>query len=339
MLAPDVALTDLDGRHWRNWYRLLAPPGVRERPRWALVIVERAEPLQVARVIVAGDAARGILDGAEAPLRSLEPRALAALARALGVGAVIAVETGALAALSAEVERQLSLDADLVEQGLVVLRALKRLAGRGVWTEPALLDLLPAPPYEAVQRTFDLLIPDGTAMLAYVVEDDRSRLHASIIARKRGGHVDAAATHQAIADLVPEAALARDWQKQHRRVLAAVEERFARPSVAVFCERATLQRVITGPGDQLAREINQRSVVLDPAPAWLLGLLGGATMAAMASRGARALAAFLPSSARERAGELAQRAQSAMRDSGAHPFALLGFDPLELWASLKRFYR
>jgi hypothetical protein len=28
-----------------------------------------------------------------------------------------------------------------------------------------------------------------------------------------------------------------------------------------------------------------------------------------------------------------------MKDSGAHPFALLGFDPIELWAALKHHYR
>ena len=47
--------------------------------------------------------------------------------------------------------------------------------------------------------------------------------------------------------------------------------------------------IITGPSDQLARELNAKRVVIDPAPAWLLGLLGGAAVAAMAGRaGARA---------------------------------------------------
>ncbi len=339
MLAPDLALTDLDGRHWANWYALLAPPRVIDRPRWALVVLESSAPVRVARVIVAGDGARGAIDPAEITLTSLEHRHLAGLARTLDVGAVIALEHDALARLSAEVERHLSLDQDLVAQGLVVLRALKRMAGHGVWSEPHLLDLLPAPAYEPIQRTFDLLIPDGTAMAAYVIEDDRSKVHASIIAVKRDGDVVAAATHQAIADVVSEAALARDWRRQYKRVLAGVEERFARPSVALFLERDTLLRVLTGPGDQLGRELNAKNLVIDPAPAWLLGLLGGATVAAIATRGARALAAMLPSSARERATGLAQRAQSAMKESGAHPFALLGFDPLELWASVKHFYR
>jgi len=333
VLARDLSLTEVDGRHWRNWWTLLVPPGVLEHPRWALAIVRSRDPLEVERVIVAG---RGVV---EAELRGLDPVSLRALARRVDVGAVIAIEVGALARFSAEVERAVSLDQDLVEQGLVAWRALKRMSGRGVWSEPHLLDLLPAPHFEPLQRTFDLLIPDDSALLAYVIEDDQRAIHASILARKRAGDIELASTHRMIEDLVPEAGFARDWRKQTRRVLAAVEERIARPSIGLFLERDTLLRVVTGPADQLARELTARNVILDPAPAWLLGLLGGATVAAVATRGARALASFLPQAARDRASALAQRAQTAMKDSGAHPFALLGFDPIELWASVKHFYK
>jgi hypothetical protein len=190
-----------------------------------------------------------------------------------------------------------------------------------------------------VQRTFDLLVPDRSAMIAYVIDDDRRAVHASIIAVKAGGDVTRAATHRAIADLVPEPSFARDWETSYRRVLTAVEDRFARPSIALFAERATVLGVLTGPSDQLARELNARRVVIDPAPAWLLGLLGGAAVAALAGRAATALAGMLPQSTRERASALASRARDAIKDSGAHPFALLGFDPLELWARLKHYYQ
>jgi hypothetical protein len=80
-------------------------------------------------------------------------------------------------------------------------------------------------------------------------------------------------------------------------------------------------------------------VIIDPAPAWLLGLLGGAAVAAMANRAGRALASMLPQSTRDMANALKNRAQTAMKESGAHPFALLGFDPLELWARVKHHYR
>jgi hypothetical protein len=298
---------------------------------WALAILDRGT---LTHVIVRGEGARELV-----PLPGLHARALAQYARTLGVAAVIAIERRVIAELSAEIDGALRLDQDLVAQGLVMLRALKKHAGHGIWTEPALLELLPAPAYEPLQRTFDVLVPDRSAMLAYIIEDDRSRIHASIIAVKAHGDVVRAATHRAIGDLVPESAFARAWDSDVRRVLDAVEQRFARPSIALFTERSTLMRVVTGPSDQLARELNAKRVVIDPAPAWLLGLLGGAAVAAMAGRAATAIASMLPTSTRERASALASRAREVIKESGASPFALLGFDPIELWSQLKHHYR
>jgi len=330
VLSPEIDLADLDARHWTNWWRLLVPPRVLAQPAWALAILDGGS---LAKLIVTG---KGSID----PLPTFPgTKSLAAWARTLGVAAVIAVERELVAQLSAEIEGALRFDQDFAEQGLVALRALKKHTGHGLWTEPALLELLPAPTYEPLQRTFDLLVPDRSALVAYVIDDDRARIHASVIAVKDDGDLIRAATHRAIADLVPEASFARDWQKQQKRVLAAVEERFAKPSIALFLERATLLRILTGPSDQLAREINQKHVVIDPAPAWLLGLLGGAAVAAMAGRAATALASMLPQGARDRGRAIAERAKDALKDSGAHPFALLGFDPLELWSRVKHFYR
>lgn len=334
MLSPELQLTDLDARQWKNWWRLLVPQRVLEPTRWAIAVLDRAT---LVHLIIRGEGARDLVPLPGLP--EITPKALAAYARTLGVAAVIVVERRVIAELSAEIDGALQLDQDLIEQGLVVLRALKRHAGRGVWTEPALLDLLPTPGYEAVQRTFDLLVPDRSALVGYVIEDDRRAIHASIIAVKADGDIVRAATHRAIADLVPEASFARDWDKQYRRVLEAVEDRFARPSLALFAERATVIDVITGPSDQLARELNAKRVVIDPAPAWLLGLLGGTAVAALAGRAATAIAGMLPQSTRDRASALATRARDAIKDSGAHPFALLGFDPIELWSRLKHYYR
>ncbi len=331
MLSPELELRDLDARHWRNGWRLLVPPRVLDRPRWALVIVDGGIE-RVIKIVIAGEAAPGSVPCV--PLPGVAPAQLAAFAKQLGVGSVVVVERRLIAALSSEIEAALRPDQDGVAQALVALRALKKHAGKGLWTEPPVLDLLPAPAFDSVQRTFDLLVPDRSALVAYVIEDDRQRVHTSIIATKDGGDIMRAAGHRAIADLVSEPALARDWEKGYKRVLAAVEERFAKPAIGVFLERATLLDVVTGPADQLARELNAKRVVIDPAPAWLLGLLGGAAVAAMAGRAASALAHMLPQSARDRASALASRAKGAI-----DPFALLGFDPIELWQRLKHHYR
>lgn len=338
VISPELELHDLDARHWRNGWRLLVPPRVLDKPRWALVIVD-GTPDKVLKVIVAGHDARGSIDPASAPLPGVSERALAAYAKQLEVGSVIVVDRQLIKQLSLEIESALRFDVDGIAQSLVALKALKKHAGKGIWTEPALLELLPAPAIDPIQRTFDLLIPDRSALVAYVIEDDRSRVHTSIIAVKDDGDIVRAAQHRAIADLVPEAKLALGWDKQYKRVLAAVEERFAKPSIALFIERATLMKVLTGPSDQLAREYNAKNVIIDPAPAWLLGLLGGAAVAAIAGRAGKALAAMLPQSTRDQARALANRAQDVLKESGAHPFALLGFDPIELWSRLKHHYR
>jgi hypothetical protein len=333
VLSPEIDLAGLDARHWNNWWQLLVPPRVLAQPAWALAILDGGK---VIKLVVTK---RGALDPQATPLPGLTERDLAGWAKTLGVAAVIAVERSVMGQLAHDIESALRLEQDLVEQGLVALRALKRHAGKGVWTEPPLLDLLPAPAYEPIQRTFDLLVPDRSALVAYVIEDGGKRIYSSIIAVKDEGDIVRASTHRAIADLVPEMSFARTWQKDYKRVLAAVEDRFAKPSVALFLERQTLMKILTGPSDQLPREVNAKSVIIDPAPAWLLGLLGGATVAAMAGRAATALAGMLPQRTRDAATSIANRARDAMKESGAHPFALLGFDPIELWSRIKHYYR
>ncbi len=331
MLSPELDLAGLDARHWKNWWQLVVPPRVLAQPAWALAILDGGTPI---KVIVTG---KGSID--PAGWTGVGEKELAAYAKSLGVAAVIAIERSVMSELAREIESALRFDQDLVEQGLVALRALKRHAGKGVWTEPPLLDILPAPAYEPLQRTFDLLIPDRSALAMYVIEDDRSRIHSSIIALKDEGDIVRASTHRAIADLVPEASFARDWQKGYKRVNTAIEDRFGKPSIALFLERGSLMKILTGPSDQLPREYNAKTVIIDPIPTWLLGLLGGATVAAMAGRAATALAGMLPQRTRDAAAAVANRARDAMKESGAHPFALLGFDPIELWSRIKHFYR
>jgi len=338
VLAPDVELAGLDARHWRNAWRLFTPPGVRDRPRWALIVVDGTPPRPI-KAVIGGDRARGAIELVELGWTSAEPAALAAIASRLDVGAVIVVARGLFAELAREIDSALRLDQHGAEQALITWRAIKLHAGRALWVHPPLLELLPAPGLDPLQRTFDLLVPDGSALVGYVIEDDRQRVHTAVIAIKEGGQITRVLGHRAIADLVDERQLASDWRRHRARVLAAVEERFAKPAIGVFVERATLLGVMTGPSDQLARELDADRIAIDPAPAWLLGLLGGAAVAAIAGRAASMLASMLPQRTRDRASALRARAETALKESGAHPFALLGFDPLALWAELKRYYR
>lgn len=374
MLAADIELVDIDGAHWRHWYELLVPSRLRGEAHWALLFVDGALPARPVAGLIHDDAARadarirpwhpGCADaGEDVAIGVIAPGALADVCRALGVDAVVVVDLRIVPELYDDIARALAgsdrargdrpaagddiagmprgelAAGDLVAQSLACLRACKRHGGRGIWTHPPMLDRVPPVAHEPMQRTFDLLIPDHSSLVAYVFEDDASDVHASLIAVKRGGDIDLVTTHLGVEDALSGAGLAQSWRQSYRRLLALVDKRYAPASLAVFLERATFERIATGPSDQLAREINARNVIIDPAPAWLLGLLGGATMAAFASRGAKALARMLPTPARRVAADLAHTAQSVMRDSGAHPFDLLGFDPVALWHDLRGLYQ
>ena len=333
MLSRAIEMVDLDGRHLARWLGLLLPPGTAE-PDWAALFVDQAR-----RVVHAVRAGRGAIDPATVGLAGVRPTDLAAARRALGVGLLAVVEVGALGRLQADIDRRLRLDDDYPAQCLTVLRALKRVSGAGLWLEPRLLDLVPPMAPEPLQRTFELLVPHGTSLLAYVFDSRPDDVHTSVIAVVERGDISLVTTHLGLEEALPGPALARSWRAQTGRVISLVAERYAPPSIGVFVDRAAWQRILVGPSDQLAVEMTAGRLVFDPAPAWLRGLLGGAQLAALATRSARNLARFVPPSARRRAAGLAQSAQERLKSSGAHPFALLGFDPVELWHQVRAYYR
>ncbi len=322
MLARDLAVHDLDGRHLAGWLELLLPPGL-ARGRFAVVFL--GADRSPAHAVVSG---RGAV--ADPPFTGTGARELAALRRALDVDVVCVLADGAAARIQADIERALRLDDDYPAQVTTALRVLRRASGTSVWLDPPLLDLVPPLSAEALQRTFDLLIPAPSALTAYVF--DAGSIHASVIAVVEKGDITLVTSHLGIDDALPAATFARSWRSETRRALSLIDERYAEPSIGFFAERAAVLRVLSGPGDQLATELSARTIVIDPAPAWLRGLLGGAQIAAAA---ARSLGRFVPPAAR-RAAEAAQR---RFADSGAHPFALLGFDPIALWRQVRHYYR
>ena len=332
MLRPDVEMIDLDGRHLAAWLGMVAPPGA-AAPSWAIAFVEGRRVVHAVRT---GD---GGIDPDQVDVGDLGPGALAAARRALGVSFLAVLEVGALGRLHRAIDGRLRLADDYPTQWLTILRALRELRGAGAWVDPPFLDLVPALAAEPIARTFELLVPDDSALLAYVFDSRPADVHASIIAVVEGGEIARVTTHLSLADALPGTTLARGWKDQIDRVLALVGERHAEPSIGVFADRAAVDRILAGPADQLTRELSAGHVVIDPAPAWLRGLVGGAQIAAFASRRARSFARFVPSSARRAASGLAQSAQDRLKSAGAHPFALLGFDPIALWHQVRAYYR
>ena len=333
MLADDIAMVDIDGRHVRGWVELLLPPGLRAEPRWALVALDRGRPIHAIR------GGEGALELDRLRFAGTGRQALRALRSRLGVDVLLVFEREALGRLAASAESRLSLRDHYTAQSLVWLAAFRAEHRAGIWLDPPLADLLPPLRADALERTFDLLIPDGSAMVAAIIDDDRRQLLASAIAVKDRSRLTEVTTFRAIADALPETTLARGFTTQYRRANALIGQRVAEVSVAVYAERAAVHRILSGPADQLSRELASRALIIDPMPRWLAALIGGASAAALAGRGARRLGALLPGPARRAAQSIAAEGARRVRESGAHPWQVLGFDPLELWRKVRGYYR
>ena len=333
MLSDDLALTSIDGRHFRGWFDVLLPLGLREMPSWALLVCEKDVLIHA---VISG---RGAVESAEIPFSGTARADLIKTRDALGVDAVLAVTTRAFGELSAQAEREVVLGEHYTAQAVRWVAAVRKANRSEIWLEPPLIDLLPPLTSDSLERAFNLFVPDDTAVAAYVIADDRSRVEASVIAVKRAGRLSEVSTHAAIADRLSESRLANNWTAESRTALDRIGARFAPVSAAFFIERAALWRILSGPPDQLARELKNKTALIDPMPRWLTGLLGGAAAMAAAQRGAKKLSGFLPKRARQAAASVAEQASKRARESGAHPWQVLGFDPIELFRNVQRFYR
>ena len=330
MLAHDPKIAWLDRRHLQNWWRLALPPGLNREARFAIVILQQGT---LHHAVLSG---QGALDLAEVPFQGTKPGQLVLLKKALDVEGLLVLESDALTNLFESMERGLGVDDNFAVQGVSLWQCLRK--SEGIWSEPPLLKLIPPLKAPALQKTFNLLVPNNSSLAAYVFDEDARNVHCSVIAQKQEGQISLAAMHPAIRDLVSERELGRGWQDQYKRVNQALSSRFSKPSISVFVERGAVDRILRGPADQIARELRSKKLIVDPAPVWLQGLLGGAAVAAAASESAKKMARFLPKGARKMAGGLADVAQQRMKTSSANPFAKLGFDPIALLQQLRGFY-
>ncbi len=330
MLADDPEIAWLDRRHLQNWWRLALPPGIDHESRFAILVLEQGALVHAIR------SGEGALALAEVPFAGTKRGQLVQLKTALEVEGLLLLERDALVDLFESMERGLQVEGNFATQGIGLWQCLRK--AEGIWAEPPLLDLIPPLRAEALQKTFNLLVPNKSSVAAYVFDEDKRHVHCSVIALKESGKITLATMHPAIRDLVTERELGRNWREHYPRINQALASRFSKPSISVFIERAAVDRILRGPADQLAQELRKKNVIVDPAPLWLQGLLGGTAALAVASQSAKRMARFLPKSARRMAGDLAGVAQDRMKTSGANPFAKLGFDPIELLQQLRGFY-
>ena len=203
-----------------------------------------------------------------------------------------------------------------------MLRVFRDALGKGVLVDPKLLGAAPIPQASLLQMTFDRMLPDRRSLVFYLLHG--GAIYTSLIVAKNAGDIDLITTHDAIADRVPHLSSVRDA----RMVIQAVRERIARPHIGVFLPRSVWYETVDGDRSAIARAMAARRAVIDPAPAWLLAIVGAGVMAEAATRTGR-LAGQLLSASRLGAQLFGSRRAEKLVQTLSNPLDALGLDPWE----------
>jgi hypothetical protein len=315
VISPHIRFDHIDAATWKNTLRLLTPPSPAGR---------KAGPRRPGLVLFIEDGActKALQPGGEL-LRAADfpwggSWSLGRMRRAAGAPWAVAIEEGALERVIDQMDAHARTDEDIVAQGLHFARALRAEVGKGLHVDPDPLARVPVPSYAALQRTADLLLPDGRSAALMVFDGDA--VWASIIVAKERGDLVRVTTHAALGVARPEFR-----RGAHKELLGAIESRVARPHVAGFMTLAAWRDVSSSRPGALAKQAATGEAVLDPAPAWLLALTGMGAVAGMAQGATQLLGRFVPDSIK-----------STARALTASPFAALGFDPISVFVELRK---
>jgi hypothetical protein len=343
MISTRLKFTDIDPVHWARLLDLMLPPPggdpeldlgggalatlarVTSAPRRSSTALSPEMPAVV--LYRKGRIVRIVrLGGGTLPpdaLASPWPEDLRRFRKSRKLPFVAAVDLDALPWLMAEAQRRVALDDDLVAQQLAMLNVFREALGRTVHVDPTPSGEAPPPAHRLLQLTFDRLLPDDTSLVFYLA--DGRRLWTSLIAAKRGGDLHVVTTHAAIADRVRFGSIRADA----KAVLSAVAERFEPPHIGMFLPLQTWHELVAGDRSAIARALAVRRAVIDPAPPWLLALVGAGAMAEGLTRGGR-LAGQLLSSSKLGSRLLGGKAAGRVVQTLSNPLETIGLDPWEL---------
>jgi len=340
VISPQLEMRDINPVHWKRLMELmLPPPGGDPQPGssgGALSLLARASAPERRSTTALSPAMPAIvLHRAGAPVRvlrlgggALSPDGLAAPVSQEGLRAfrrrhdlpfAAAVDIDLLPQLWADAQAAVRHEDDYAVQLLAMVKAFRDALGRGVLVDPRLFGKVPLPSPRVLQATFNRVLPDGRSFVLYITNG--GGLHASLIAVKRHGDLTLVTTHDAIADSVRFGSIRSDA----RAVLRAVTERFAPPHIGVFLPLSVWHETVAGDRSAIARAMAGRRALLDPAPAWVLALVGVGVVAEGTTRVGR-LAGQLLTGKLGLGGRRAQKLAQTL----SNPLDALGLDPWEL---------
>lgn len=161
---------------------------------------------------------------------------------------------------------------DFLDQTLRLVGVVRELIQEGVLESwPARLRGLPVPTAPMVERTLDMLAPDGQVMCLGLFKDEE--LYTALVLRRRGRGIDLVAGPDQIRPLM--GLLSGDFRRDQRYLVRAVEDKYGPLSLGCFAEFDLFRelQVDARPG-AWSRAVTVRDVMLSPMPTGIAIALG-----------------------------------------------------------------
>lgn len=276
MLSEDFAFRGFSAASWDALLTLMGQR-TREQKTARLVVVEAPDRSAIAAFTTTGV----IVDVAEYKGRD----DLGQLCKHYGCVTGIVVREGTVERVSRHTAQQTATGADLFDQVLPLLHALREAELQGAIYRYPPPTLVPLPTAFMLRKALDLILPDQHSLVFGVWE--QGQLWTGMVLRRRAGLIDLCAGPDAISDWVGP--LGGDFHRDHRTITYAVGRSVAPVHIGLYAERKQLEALLRNaePGAWL-KAVALREIVFDPAPPYVGAALGADAARATAQR-ARAL--------------------------------------------------
>ncbi len=264
MFSEDLRIGGIDPIHARNLYALLTLKESRARHLpMAFALLDAGET----RHLVVGNRRAAMPRGFD----RITAKNAEAIAAALGVRLLVAVEEESLRDIVEDVQSRWTHGDDQLVQVEVVLDRLRIAIEDGdaiLW--PDFFTVALRMNAAAMHRFLDTVFPPSTSVILYLFR--KQAVHSSLVAVRGPRHIEAITGHWSIMDRL---GTYHPWRDGYQRILEAVKEVHAPPSLGFFGEYEVVKDMIHAPRPgQLSRAILDRSVIIDPMPGWMAATLG-----------------------------------------------------------------
>ena len=191
---------------------------------------------------------------------------LAALCERWNAKRALVVAEGAIEDLTERAAERIPTDGDYATQWLALLGVVRELEDEGklrFWPERPLLRL-PTP--AMLQRSLDLLLPDGHVLVAALWEGEN--LWTACAISRTGGLIDRIVGPELLLDWT--GALGGDFRRDHRVLKNAVERSMGPVHLGLFAQRERMQALLRNPSPGAwARAEMLRDIIIDPTPSYV----------------------------------------------------------------------